>query len=277
MIIKIIKTKNFTTMSNTILRDPTISMKTKGLFAYLMTLPEDWSIRQCEIVNHFPDGKTAISTAFNELRENGYMVATDARNTKGQLLGIDYTVYEEPQPKSDNPAPDKPISDNKPLLNTYTNTTSILKTNITKAKPAKASKEKKYSDEQNANIQAFNKAVGGKDRGMTYPMSTRMKVNEVIKDLPIANLGWENIRSVGDLHAKAIGRRQFTNPWDWVNIINTMIVAENGNRYMATLDAALKDSFFRDSITPDRFLKVFCNVLQKLRIVKEDNPLDGLE
>jgi hypothetical protein len=61
-------------MNNTCLQDPNMSMKAKGLYAYLMSLPEDWVLHQTELKRHFKDGRDSIRTAINELIQNGYVV-----------------------------------------------------------------------------------------------------------------------------------------------------------------------------------------------------------
>jgi hypothetical protein len=40
--IKTIKNKNYTTISNVFLKDKEISLKSKGLLALVMSLPENW-------------------------------------------------------------------------------------------------------------------------------------------------------------------------------------------------------------------------------------------
>ena len=53
------KERNYTVMDNTFLRDERLSAKAKGIFAYILYLPEDWCIYQSELVKHFSDGKDA--------------------------------------------------------------------------------------------------------------------------------------------------------------------------------------------------------------------------
>lgn len=135
-IIRVEKTKNYSVISNVCLRDDRISMKAKGLFAYIMTLPDSWEVRQCELLNHFSDGRTAISAAMHELGEFGYITKHRVRNEGGMMTGWEYTLYEHPitdkptadaptadkpksaQPKSGFPKSDKPKSENLHLLNT---------------------------------------------------------------------------------------------------------------------------------------------------------------
>jgi hypothetical protein len=102
-------------------------MKAKGLYAYLMSLPEDWVLHQTELKRHFKDGRDSIRTAVNELIENGYVTKVDTRNELGQIVDCTYTVYEEPRTSKENPATEKPITENPTSVNP-----SIQSTNINK-------------------------------------------------------------------------------------------------------------------------------------------------
>ena len=117
----------YTVMNNTCLQDPNMSMKAKGLYAYLMSLPEDWVLHQTELKRHFKDGRDSIRTAVNELIENGYVTKVDTRNELGQIVDCTYTVYEEPRKSMENPATEKPITENPTSVNP-----SIQSTNINK-------------------------------------------------------------------------------------------------------------------------------------------------
>lgn len=117
----------YTVMNNTCLQDPNMSMKAKGLYAYLMSLPEDWVLHQTELKRHFKDGRDSIRTAVNELIENGYVTKVDTRNELGQIVDCTYTVYEEPRKSAENPATEKPITENPTSVNP-----SIQSTNINK-------------------------------------------------------------------------------------------------------------------------------------------------
>jgi hypothetical protein len=93
-IIRIEKTDDFSIISNECLRDPSMTARAKGLFAYLMTLPDDWKVRKTEIHTHFKEGRDALNTAFSELEKCGYISKTPARNEDGTVDGWTYTVCE---------------------------------------------------------------------------------------------------------------------------------------------------------------------------------------
>lgn len=119
--------KCYTIMNNTCLQDPSMSMKAKGLYAYLMSLPEDWVLHQTELKRHFKDGRDSIRTAVNELIEHGYVTKSDTRNELGQIIDCTYMVYETP--KTDKPITENPTSVN-PSIQSTNNNKVLSNTNI---------------------------------------------------------------------------------------------------------------------------------------------------
>ena len=119
----------YTVMNNACLQDPTMSMKAKGLYAYLMSLPEDWVLHQTELKRHFKDGKDSIRTAMNELIERGYITKTDSRNDLGQIVDCTYMVYETPLGEAETPIAENPISVN-PSIQSTNNNKVLSNTNI---------------------------------------------------------------------------------------------------------------------------------------------------
>ena len=113
------KDRNYTVIDNTFLRDDRLSAQAKGVFAYILYLPEDWCIYQSELVNHFSNGKDALRNAIKELENFGYICKEKVKNEKGLFSGWQYTVNEIPvSPKSENPISEKPKLEFPPLLNT---------------------------------------------------------------------------------------------------------------------------------------------------------------
>jgi ribosomal protein L32 len=131
------KTGNFTIMVNEVFQRSDLSAKAKGIYGYIMTLPDDWVIRKQELYTHFAEGKAALDTGFAELECAGYINKRLLRDGHGHITATEYTVYESAEmndlPKSDNrktvpqeansPLSDLPISvyplsDNRTLLNT---------------------------------------------------------------------------------------------------------------------------------------------------------------
>lgn len=66
------------------LKDPRISLKTKGLLAYLSKCPESIDITIEYIAQDTKDGRIAISNAINEAEEAGYIERERMRDKQGR-------------------------------------------------------------------------------------------------------------------------------------------------------------------------------------------------
>lgn len=106
-----IKNKDYSTISNVFFKDKNLSLKAKGLLAMVLTLPDNWDFTINGIEAITKEGKTAIYSAIDELKEHGYCKVTSVRDEKGAFKGNDYTFIE-------NPYMENPNMDNKPQLNT---------------------------------------------------------------------------------------------------------------------------------------------------------------
>jgi len=115
--IRVEKTKNYTVMSNHHLRNKNLSLKTKGLLSFMLSLPDDWDYTTKGLANICKEGVDSISTSLKELEAEGYLVRKRARNDKGVLGKMEYTIYERPiTEKSEKPKPEpKKAPQEKPV------------------------------------------------------------------------------------------------------------------------------------------------------------------
>ncbi|WP_214797708.1 DnaD domain protein [Exiguobacterium sp. s5] len=93
---RVLKENNFVMLDKGFLANTNLSLKAKGLLAYVLSLPDDWIIYTEEITKHHKDGKAAVLSAFKELEEQGHVKRERVRDTNGQLKGYKTTVYETP-------------------------------------------------------------------------------------------------------------------------------------------------------------------------------------
>ena len=98
-IVRVIKSKDYTTICNRIFKDRRLSLKAKGLLAMLLSLSDHWelSIKGLEVI--LKEGRTSIRSTMNELIENGYVERQQIRENN-KFIGVDYIVFE--LPKSQN-------------------------------------------------------------------------------------------------------------------------------------------------------------------------------
>ena len=95
--IRVHKTKNYTVMSNTHLRDKNLSLKAKGLLSVMLSLPDNWDYSIAGLVAICKENETAVKSALSELKDNNYVVVTKENPTKsnGGRIKYTYEVYEE--------------------------------------------------------------------------------------------------------------------------------------------------------------------------------------
>ena len=125
-VFRISKTKNFTVMSNYHFKEKDMSLKAKGLLSLMLSLPDTQDYSVSGLVRLSKDGKDSVMTALAELEKFGYLTRTQMTNEKGQFSGIEYNIFEEPQPQtavpenqiSDNQTSENRISEKPPQLNT---------------------------------------------------------------------------------------------------------------------------------------------------------------
>lgn len=94
-IVRVNKTKNYTVMSNTHLRDKRLSWKAKGIHSYVLSLPDDWKIILEHLKTVSTDGEKSLRSGLDELYDlkywQKYPVYIDGK--VGQWIT---EIYEEP-------------------------------------------------------------------------------------------------------------------------------------------------------------------------------------
>lgn len=96
MIIRAEKNRNYSVISNVILNDERLSMKARGLAAYLLTKPDNWRINAVHLASQFPDGPSAIRAAMRELEACGYLTRTRTHDERGRITW-EIVLHETPQ------------------------------------------------------------------------------------------------------------------------------------------------------------------------------------
>ena len=93
---------------NDLVNDNTISWKAKGLFCHMASKPDYWNFTVRSLASQFPDGKSAIFAALDELKERGWITYTKRANGQGK-----YKLETSLEPESDNQYEAMPESDNR--------------------------------------------------------------------------------------------------------------------------------------------------------------------
>ena len=128
-VIRVIKNKNYTTISNQLFKNKEISLKAKGLMAYLLSLPSDWNLSINGIVACSKEGRRAIGNTIKELISAGYIERIQIRD-KGKFIGYDYFVFEQPKcyfAETDKSFTDKSIQISKEVIKERINKNTLSK------------------------------------------------------------------------------------------------------------------------------------------------------
>ena len=93
----------FATMNKSFLEDERLSMKAKGILAYLLSKPDNWKVIVGDIIKNCKDSKSAIYAGLKELKENGYYKKEPIRSEDGsRIVRWESTVYEVPKEMLNN-------------------------------------------------------------------------------------------------------------------------------------------------------------------------------
>lgn len=114
-VMRVNKTKNYTVISNTHLKEKEMSLKAKGLLTLMLSLPDEWDYSINGLVAICKENQTSVRSALNELEQFGYLIRQRKQDDKGKFC-YEYNIYEYPQ--TENPHTDNPHTDNHTQLNT---------------------------------------------------------------------------------------------------------------------------------------------------------------
>ncbi len=93
----------FTQVANSVLNDPKITLKAKGLFAYIYSKPHGWEFSSKRMANDSKDGRDSVRSAIAELETAGYL--TRKKLSSGRVrYSITYkkTSDDEEKEEADN-------------------------------------------------------------------------------------------------------------------------------------------------------------------------------
>lgn len=98
----------FTQVPNDVLRDPELKATSKVILSILLSHSDGWQLYQSQLASQMSEGKHAISTAFKQLEELGYLVRTPRRSDDGTFTGVtDITVHLNRKIQQSAPKPAK--------------------------------------------------------------------------------------------------------------------------------------------------------------------------
>ena len=104
-VIRVNKTKDYTVMSNTHLKDKNLSLKAKGLLSIMLSLPDGWNYSIEGLIAICKEGEKAVISALDELKKNKYLVTTKLypNQTKSKRIEYIYDIFENPKIEKQDP------------------------------------------------------------------------------------------------------------------------------------------------------------------------------
>ena len=142
-VIRVIKNKDYTVMSNAHLRDKRLSLKAVGLLSIVLSLPDDWHYTVKGLVGSVKDGKDSVESAIKELKKNGYLrVDKIYPNGNCNRIQYQYTFFEKSQEVVFQPIENQDIENQEVESQVFENPHAYINTN-------KQSTNKQNTKEQN--------------------------------------------------------------------------------------------------------------------------------
>ena len=96
---RIQKSKNYSIISNEILRRKDLSLKAKGLMSLILSLPNSWDLTVNGLVEIVKESKNTIYSILKELNGFGYVERNRVTNLTGKVVKWELLIYEQPHTK----------------------------------------------------------------------------------------------------------------------------------------------------------------------------------
>ena len=210
-VFRVERNKGYTVMSNHHLRNKDLSLKAKGLLSQMLSLPENWdyTLKGLSLINR--ESIDAIRTAVWELEKAGYITRQQNRDGKGKMADMIYTIYEQPQPRPEQPDKAAPGLENPVLENpTSDNPTPGKPTlgNPTQLNKDISSKEKTTTDVSTTDsIPILSRPFPSEDEAAQPPErkgtgAKSQSAIEIYREIIMDNIEYEHLCQ----HAKGIDR-----------------------------------------------------------------------
>ena len=96
---RIQKSKNYSIISNEILRRKDLSLKAKGLMSLILSLPDSWDLTVNGLVEIIKESKNTVYTVLKELNGFGYVKRNRITDRSGKVIKWELLIYESPHTK----------------------------------------------------------------------------------------------------------------------------------------------------------------------------------
>lgn len=210
--------RTFTQLSNEIFELKEISMKARGILAYLMGKPDNWkpSIRAMADVSS--DGRTAIASGMDELKKAGFVKYVYVQNEEtGQMEGSEWLVADYPK------WADHRKSENQPAGKSSRN--NIEENNIELNNKEGAEKPDGVSESQPDQEEKKEKQTTWKNSGLTFEGFMETKKGQELQATGVDVLYY--FQSIESWATNRGGRNKRRTYRGWVDTVVNAIRREN--------------------------------------------------
>jgi len=164
----------FAIIPNELLNNKAISMKAKGLFAFMQSKPDGWSFSVEKLVSQCKESKLSISDGLKELEIFGFLVREKQQSGKGFL--VTYSLFFEPiivNPMCQNPTIGNPIVGNPMVGN------PMVRKSANNSNKDISKKELSKKEETNGALAFFE--INFPERYERLMMQFKSQINDFVK------------------------------------------------------------------------------------------------
>ena len=83
------------TFDENVMEDSRLSFRALGILVYILSKPDDWSVRSAQLAPTHSEGRDAVRAALSELEKAGYIVRSRQQDARGYWSQTSI-VYDRP-------------------------------------------------------------------------------------------------------------------------------------------------------------------------------------
>ena len=87
--------KDFTQINNATLREKGLSLRARGLLAYMLSFPDEWAFSVNSLSENCGETRYAILASIAELRREGFLRISQSHTSDGKFNEVTYFVFEK--------------------------------------------------------------------------------------------------------------------------------------------------------------------------------------
>lgn len=175
---------HFTIIPNSIIDNPNLSFRAKGIYTYLRSKPDSWEFKVDNIAKVSMEGRDAVRAGIKELENAGYLEKVANKQGNGKFSGWIWIVYETPIISESDGLTENPFV--RETSNGTTENPSDGKTVVRKNCPSEI-------QEENSNTILNKTILSNNNNNMP---TTDEKNNVVVGDVLISSVEAESVQII---------------------------------------------------------------------------------